>query len=582
MLLLGSLLSIVVEACNGEAASAGTRYFGTTTPRHGPEEVWTNLMSEPEWIDPGKCSDNVGGTLIMNAFAGLTQTHPQTLQPMPDVASDWDVSADGRQYVFHLRPTCWSDGTPLTARDFEYSWKRVLARDTASKYAAFLYPLKNAEAYNQGKLADTEVGVRALDDLTLEVTLENPLPYFLDLTAYYTLAPVPRHVIERLLREGKNPDLWTRVDNIVSNGPFNLAEWTFRQHIVLEKNPRYWAADQVKLQRIRLSMVDSQNTVLNLYEAGELDHLGISQLPAEFLDHLKRYADFRSTPQLATYFYWFNTRAKPVDDPWVRRALSMAVDRASLVRYVTRGGQVPTADMVPDGLAGYAGLHTPIFDPEGARQSLTRAGYGPDHPMPPITLRYNTSEGHKQIAEAIQQMWKKNLGIDVQIENQEWKVYLNSVTGGDFQVARMGWIGDYPDPDTFLELLVTGNGNNHSNWSNERYDQYLRRANQTQNQGQRRALLRQAEALAIEEAPILPIYVSTRSELVKPYLMGYFANSQSRFLFRYWSIDQRWYDGVPTARLPDPPPPVPLLRQRDDAFPRSRAGSSAGALEVAP
>jgi oligopeptide transport system substrate-binding protein len=562
----------------GACERSETGYYGTTKPLHGPDEVWTNVGAEPEYIDPGKCADAPGGMLITNLFAGLTQAHPKTLQPMPDIAYGWDASQDGLTYTFYLRDAVWSDGVALTAHDFEYAWKRVLARETASRYAMFLYPLKNAEAFNQGRVASSEVGVRAVDDHTLEVTLEDPLPYFLELTTFYTLMPVPRHVIERLEREGRNPDLWTRVENIVSNGPFRLAEWKFRQHMILEKNARYWDAEHVRLRRVRLLMVESSNTGLNLYEAGEIDHIGQATLPAEFLDHLSKRADFISGPSLTTYFYWINTKQKPLDDVRVRQALSLAVDRESLVKYVTRGGQIASADLVPDGVAGYRGLGRPLFDPARARALLAEAGYGPGHPVPTITLRYNTQEQHKQIAEAVQQMWKTHLSVDVQIENQEWKVYLKTLQATEFQLARMGWIGDYADPNTFLELLITGNGNNHSNWSNPEYDALLRRANRTQARVQRLAMLRQVEALGMEQVPLLPLYTYTRSELVKPYLMGHFNNFQSRLLMKHWWIDARWYDGVPEQRLPNTPPPLAMPQPR---VPRSPEQSPA-ALEAAP
>jgi oligopeptide transport system substrate-binding protein len=551
------LLSLALAACALGCDPEPSRYFGTTKPRHPPDEVWTNLGSEPEWIDPGKCSDSAGGTVIFNVFAGLTQSHPQTLQPMPDVAERWDVSADGRTYTFHLRPSVWSDGVALTAHDFEYAWKRVLDRATASKYASFLFPIENAEAFNRGEVGAAAVGVRALDDLTLQVTLAAPLPYFLQLTSFYTALPVPRHLIERLAREGKNPDLWTRAENIVSNGAFTLAEWNFRKDMLLAKNPRYWDAAHVRMRRVRLAMIDSANTTLNLYESGELDTIGTSALPSEFMDHLSRYADFERKPSLMTYFFWINTKRKPLDDVRVRRALNLAVDRRALVEFVTRAGQLPSADLVPEGLAGYRGPHTPIFDLAAARKLLAEAGYGPGRPLPKITLLYNTSEGHKQIAEAVAQMWKHNLGIEVELENQEWKVYLKTLKALDFQVARMGWVGDYADPYTFLELLTASNGNNHSNWSDPEYEALLRRANATLDRDARLALLSRAEALAMAAAPMVPIYVATRSELVKPYVMGHFINYQQRLLFKYWWIDTRYYDGVPAHRLPNTPPPLP-------------------------
>jgi oligopeptide transport system substrate-binding protein len=531
---------------------------------------------------------------------------------MPDVARSWDVSADGRSYRFHLRKTTWSDGRPLTAHDFEYSWKRVLDPATASKYGSFLYPIEHGEAFNRGavvldgvspgtnaqaieqalaKVAKVErvalvpqqqravvflagvdeqpelrkkavaalngrelagarvratiadhsmVGVRALDDATLDVRLENPLPYFLDLISFYTAMPVPRHVIEELEKRGLNPDLWTRVEHIVSNGPFVLEQWKFRQYLVVRRNRRYWDDLHTKLERVRLAMVESANTALNLYEAGELDYTGSGALPAEFMNHLQRFGDYQRKPFLGTYFLWFNTRATPLTDVRVRRALSLAVDRESLVEHVTRGGQIATADLVPDGVGGYQGLRRPLFDPRRARALLAEAGYGAARPLPPITLSYNTSEGHKQIAEAVQAMWRKHLGIRAEIENQEWKVYLSTLKQMNFQVARMGWIGDYPDPYTFLELVTRGNGNNHSNWTHPEYERLLREANLTRDRSARYALMRRAEALLMDEAPVLPLYVYTWSELGKPYLMGHWLNYQHRELFKYWWIDRRW------------------------------------------
>jgi ABC-type oligopeptide transport system substrate-binding subunit len=549
-------IAVALGACEQRSNSGGIRYYGRTKPRHPAGEIWTNLNSEPEWIDPGKCSENNGSTVITNLFAGLTQPHPMTLRPMPDLAHTWEVSPDGRTYTFHLRPSSWSDGVPLTAHDFEYSWKRALARETASRYASFLFPLKNAEAFNQGKLPGSSVGVRALDDLTLRVELDDPLPYFLYLTNYPTMLPVPRHVIERLAKRGLNTDLWTRPEWIVSNGPFTLSGWTFRRSMTLSKNPLYWDRESVKPTTVRLVMVDSSNTVLNLYQTADLDYIGPNTgLPSEFIDHLKTFGDFRRNAELAVYFFWFNVSAPPVDDARVRRALSLAVDRDSLVKYVSRGGQAPTADLVPDGLAGYRGLRSPTFDPEAARKLLAEAGYGPQRPLPAITLRYNTAEQHKQLAEAMQQMWKKHLGVDVQIENQEWKVYLKSLQAKEFQIARFGWIGDYPDPYTFLELLAGNNGNNNSNWSDPRYDRLLRQANASVDRDVRLSLLREAERLAMQAAPLLPVYVYMRSELVKPYLMGLFSNLQKRTMMKYWWIDERWYDGVPVRRLADEPPP---------------------------
>jgi oligopeptide transport system substrate-binding protein len=621
-------------AASGGCTRGGEGYYGTIEPKHGPDEIWTNLGSEPEYIDPGKSSDHTGGTVILNLFAGLLQPHPVTLEPMPDIAERFDVSPDGMTYTFHLRKTSWSDGTPLTAADFVWSWRRVLDPQTASKYASFLYPVRYGEMFNSravlvrglGDMPEAElkalveqtakvdslrmapelggafvlvagdddarklareklvhalngvnvggralsasvatgdvVAVRAADPQTLVVDLEAPIPYFLNLLCFSVTCPVPRHVLERLAKAGESTDLWTRKENIVSNGPYVLAEWKFRQAMVFERNPKYWDAANVRTKRIRLSMVESYNTVLNLYEAGELDSIGNQAgIPFEFMDTLKKTGDFSQAPVNTVYFYWVNTKAPPLDDARVRNALRLAIDRVSLVEHITRGGQVPTADIVPNGLAGYEGPHSPPFDKERAQKLLAEAGYGPNRPLPQITLTYNTSEGHKQLAEAIQAQWKENLGISVAIENQEWNVYLRNLKAYNFQLARLGWVGDYPDPFTYLELLTTASGNNHSHWSNPKYDELLRRANLQTVPAERMALLKQAELMAIDEAPLIPVYVYTRSELNKPYLRGNVINFENRHLLKWWWIDTRWYDGVPATKLDHRFPPRPELAQ---------------------
>jgi oligopeptide transport system substrate-binding protein len=402
------------------------------------------------------------------------------------------------------------------------------------------------------------VGVHAQDDRTLVVDLEAPLPYFLHITKYYTAMPVPRHLLAKLAREGVDPELWTRPEHIVTNGPFLLAEAKFRQHVRLDKNPRYWDAAHVKLQHIRLLMIESYNTALNMYQAGELDSIGpATALPSEFLSRLRQQRDFVSAPYMSLNFYWVNTRVPPLDNVLVRRALSLAIDRQKLVDHVLQAGQVPSADVVPDGLGGYTGLRSALFDPERARALLREAGFGPERPLPPITVRYNTSESHKQVAEAVQAMWREHLGVRVEIENQEWKVYLKSLETRDYQLGRFGWIGDYPDPFTFLELFTSHNGNNRSGWRSADYDALLARANQRRDPTERLALLRQAEQQVTAELPVLPLYVYTRAELVKPYLRGHVLNFENRYMFKHWWIDERWYDSVPNTERPHGFPPIP-------------------------
>ena len=591
------------------------RFYGTTKPRHGPDELWSNAGNEPEYIDPGKTSDAVGGELATNLFAGLVQFHPKTQAPLPDIAQSWTVHEGGRRYVFSLRETTWSDGVPLTAEDFVYSWRRVVDPATRAKYSSFLYPIVNAEAVNQRALRlsatdsdalertvrasfpkdrvqrdgettllfgesgpdalgialkqsaaaklpgfavhrveANELGVKALSPHQLEVRLTTPIPYFLSLLAFYTMRPVPKHVVEKFKDKGADGQLWTRPKNIVSNGAYLLKEWKFRQYMWIEKNPRYWDAKNVQMKRVRLAMVENHNTTLNLYKAGELDTVGRSSLPAEFVDHLRGFEDHLSYPQLGTYFYWLNVKEPPMDNIHLRRALWMAIDRDSLTKFVTRGGQIPSPDVVPRGLAGYEGVGSKSFQPAAAKAELEQAGYSNPADVPTITLIYNTSEGHKQVAEAIQQMWKQHLGVRVEISNQEWKVYLKRLQGMDFQIARMGWIGDYADPFTFLELFSSANGNNHSNWKNAEYDALLRKANRTLDPKARLEVLREAELKLMSELPAIPIYTYARSEMLKPYVLGHFPNSQDMHPFKYMRIDERFYDGVPSTPAPNDPP----------------------------
>lgn len=691
------LAALALGGCSSEPKSG---YYGTTSPRHSPNVLWTNNGTEPEYIDPGKCSDSAGGFVARNLFAGLTQPHPKTLEPMPDIAAGWEVSDGGRVYTFYLRQTAWSDGHPVTAEDFEYAWKRVLDPKTGSKYANYLYMLRGGEAFNRralrvtglpqeigagevealfakqvpvarvelreqpraayvyvdatqesgadkaararerrqnrerarryfdgrtvtfparpsgaaagseqtleakaqtarndaepaaaqgsgraassgadGPSGDTEtnargdsmraaaatlkvrvadasvVGVDALDERILRVTLRNPLPYFLDAIHFYTTLPVPKHVIESLEQDGKNPDLWTRPEHIVTNGAFTLSEWKFRQYMRFEKNPRYWDADRVKLDAVKVLMVQNANTSLNLYEAGHVDWNGQnSSLPNEFMAHLEEFEDFHRSPYLGVYFYWFNTEAEVVKDPRVRKALSLAVDREAVVEHVTQGGQIPSATLVPEGLGGYEALDEPLFAPDKARQLLAEAGYPDGAGIGDITLIYNTSEGHKQIAQAVQQMWRKHLGIRVNIENQEWKVYLKNLAMMEFQIARMGWIGDYPDPYTFLGLVSGSSGNNHSNWSSERYDALLRQANATADPQERLQMLRRAEKLMLAAQPLLPIYTYTRSDMWKPYLRGLWSNVQNIHPLKWISIAANCCAERDPATVPNPVP----------------------------
>ncbi len=608
------------------------RWFGTVRLPHGTDELWLNNGAEAESLDPGRISGAVGGELAYNLFAGLARWHPQTLVPEPELATGYEVSDGGRRYRFRLRPSTWSDGAPLGAADFEWSWRRVLDPATGSRYASLLYLIENGAAFNQRALMVTgtssaalgaieavarraatvervewsprppavvifaggegearrtgreavraaldgrplgdarlsvrtasasDVGVRAVGPLELEVRLTAPYPFFVSLLPFYVLRPVPRHLLERLAGTGVDPELWTRPEHIVSNGAYLLKQWRFRQELRFEANPRYWDAASVRTPKVRVAMVESYNTALNLYRAAEMDWIGTNtSLPAEFMDHLTRYEDFGRAPKLSVYWFWLNTTRPPLDDVRVRRALSLAVDRRSLVEHVMRAGQVPTADVVPDGLAGYQGLGRPIFDPERARALLVEAGFPGGAGFPKLSLSYNTSEAHKQIAEAIQAMWQRELGVDIELQNQEWKVYVDQLEGLGFDIARLGWSGDYADPYTFLEVFTRHNGNNHSGWSDPEYESLLARANQESEPGVRMGLLREAEARLADASPVIATHVYTRSYLKKPYLRGFWRNYLDWHPWRTMWIDPR---GAERAAEDPPPTPRPFVVER--------------------
>lgn len=573
------------------SCQAESEWYGTSKPKHGPRELWVNNVSEPEWIDPGKCSDAVGGTVITNTFEGLLAPSPETMQPEPGVAERFERSADGKVYTFFLRADAkWSDGTPVTSRDFAWSWARVLDPATGAKYADEMFVIENGDAFHTRALVidaataqlagiekelgaiakvekvrardaatafvfaadaaareallaspaakrlgarvadETVLGLETPDDRTLRVTLQDPIPYFTQkITTLYTFYPVPRHVLERLAAAGKSTDLWTRPEHIVSNGPFVLAEWKFRREMVFTKNPHYWARDGVRLDKVVARMIDSNTTALQMYKAGETDFTGENaSLPAEYIPMLSTKKDYFVSPWLATYFYWINVEAPGVSDPRVRRALNLATDKHALVTHVTKQGQIPATSVIKGGLGGYEQLDADGYDPEKARALLVEAGFPGGKGLPPIDILFNTNDIHRAIAEAIQEMWRRELGIDVRLRNQEWSTFLSDLNEKQFQIARLGWIGDYPDPYTFLSIFQSDSGNNRSNWKNPEFDRLLERSNAETDPVKRLAIMREAEALVMRDLPMIPLYFYTRSRLVKPYVHGIHSNFLDR------------------------------------------------------
>jgi oligopeptide transport system substrate-binding protein len=363
--------------------------------------------------------------------------------------------------------------------------------------------------------------MKALDPYTLQVTLENPTPFFLALLYHQSLYPVPRKVIEKFGAK------WTRPENMVSNGAFELDKWEMNKVISVKPNPYFWDKSRVVLTQVNFFPIQQLDTEEKMFRAGKLDIT--NEIPLEKIPYWQKDSSgvYQQFPYLGMYWYLINVTKAPLNNKKVRQALALSIDRTALVKYVLRGGQLPGVEFVPPGTGGYQPVpHLPanLSQLAKAKELLKEAGYPDGKGLPPIELLYNTSEGHKKIAEALQEMWKKNLGIDVRLYNQEWKVFLDSQSTMNYQMSRLGWIADYNDPNTFLDQFMTGNGNNHTGWSNKTYDKLIESAGKETNRAKRFALFQKAEALMADELPAIPIYVYTRLYLKNPAVQGWYNN----------------------------------------------------------
>ena len=458
---------------------------------------------EPQTIDPGTLTGQLEGRLAKALFEGLYTYGPDGTV-VPGVAENYQLSEDGLIYTFFLRSNArWSHGEPVTAFDFEASWRRVLEPATASKYAEILFFIENAEAFNKGELDDfSQVGCKALDAKTFRVKLHTPAAFFLDLVAFTTFLPV------HLPTVNKYGDAWIKPEHMVCNGPYQMKRWLINDRIELQKNEAYWNKDSVYFNRIDALAVSSASTAMNLYLTGQADLiLDKNLIPGMLMADLRQREDIHIYNYLATYFYRFNVTRPHLKDQRVRLALALSVDKQEIVERITRGGESIARSICPPGMPTY---HLPqglSYNPERARELLVEAGYPKGEGFPRTEILYNKSELSEQIAIEIQSMWKKELGIEVELRIQEWANYLYSLDQLDYDIARSTWVGDYVDPNTFLDCFVTGRGNNRTGWSHEVYDQLLQQAGQISDKKERSALLLQAEQILVEEeVAVLPLY----------------------------------------------------------------------------
>lgn len=516
---------------------------GCAGPASQPQGDIINVGNgaEPEGLDPHIVTGVPEHHILITLFEGLVRMNPKTLEPIPGVAERWEISDDGREYTFHLRSGAqWSNGDPVTAHDFTYAWRRILTPSLGAEYAYMLYPMKNAQAYNEGTLTDfAQVGCEAVDDHTLKVTLDYPTPYFFQLQCHYSWFPIHQKTIEQFGAMDDRASKWTRPGNLVGNGPYVLTRWVPNSVIEVRPNPHYWNAQSVRNGGIDFYPINDELAEERMFRAGEL-HITENVPPAKVPEYRKNNPEvLRIDPWIGAYFYRVNTNRPPLDDKRVREALAMAIDREAITSKIMQAGETPAYFLTPPDTAGYTCKSRIPYDPERARQLLAEAGYPGGKGFRTIDILYNTMDRHQMIAEAIQQMWKQTLGIDVTLTNQEWKVYLNSTSNAvmDFDLARAGWIGDVVDPINFLECFTTGNGNNRTGWGDADYDALVQQAREQNDPARRNALYQQAETLLLDEVPILPIYHYTRAYLIQPNVRGFQGNVLAYYTYQDVYLD---------------------------------------------
>jgi oligopeptide transport system substrate-binding protein len=465
--------------------------------------------AEPESLDPAIITGQPEMRIVQGMFEGLTRLDPKTGGAIPGLADHWEISTNACIYTFHLRTNLtWSTGEPITADDVVYSWIRALDPLTASDYAGQLYFLKHGEDFNAGKIKDAaQVGVRALDRFTVQVELNQPTAFFLDLCAMPVMSVVPRRTIE------KYGDAWIKAQPLPVSGPYELSFWRLNDRVRLHKNPRYWDAANTQSEWIDILPTAAANPALNLYESGQADIVWDKDLvPTELLDVLLKRPDFHTFNYLGTYFFRFNVTHKPFDDPRVRRALALSIDKDRLLKRITRAGEEKASTIVPSGTAHYTSPPGLGYDPNLARQLLAEAGFPGGKGFPHFQYMFNAAAGgaakmHEKIAIELQQMWRQELGIEMELRHLETKVFYNALDHLEYDLSRSSWIGDYNDANTFLGCFVTNDGNNRTGWSNERYDSLVRKANSQTDAQTREKLLQEAEALLVrDEVPIVPLY----------------------------------------------------------------------------
>ena len=533
---------IALPACNkgsngaGSSTSSGGGSTSPSTPSGGtgPAEAESILVvcvgPDPDTIDPALNSSVDGATMIIHGFEGLYSLDKNGI-PIPGQAESVDISADGTLYTFHLRSGLkWSDGSPLTANDFVYSWQRAIDPDTAADYE---YMFDIIAGYDDG-----ELDVKAVNDTTLEVRIIARTPYFLELTAFPTFFPVKEDIVEA------NGEAWaTKPETYIGNGPYRMIEWVPASHIVYEKNPNYWNFDALGTDQLKFVLMDDDNAILAAYNSGEL--IFIDSVPNDEIEALRDRDDFYIMGQLGTYYVSFNTQVTPLDNPKFRQALTLAIDRDFITKNIGKAGQVNAGAFVAIGISdaapgsSFREVGGDYYDPspEGFAGNLAKAKeliaeLYPNGNIPTLEYIYNTSTGHQLIAEALQQMWSE-IGVTVTLESQEWSVFLNTRKNGEYQIARNGWLNDYNDPIGMLDLWITDSGNNDAQWSNAAYDEKISQAKSMSDPVARMKVLHEAEDIIFAEWMLAPIYYYVDIFMINNDINGFYASPLGYKYFMY-------------------------------------------------
>ena len=509
-----------------------------TGPALAAGELRIANSGEPDTLDPHHVSGVWENRIVGDVLMGLT-TEAADGSVIPGAAESWEVSDDGTVYTFTLRDHDWSDGTPVTAEDFVFALRRILDPAEAAEYASLLYTIKNARALNEGAMEGMEqLGVEAVDDRTLQITLENSTPYFVEQLTHYTAFPIPKHKVEELGED------WIKPGNLVGNGPYTAAEWLPNSHVKLVKNDAFYDADNVSIDTVWYYPAEERNAATKRFRAGEIDVQ--YDFASEQIDWLKENLpeQTRISPWLGIYYYAFNTTKPPFDSQPVRHALALAIDREAITDKILRTGELPGYSFVPPGTGSYG---EPSFVDwkdmpyeervAKAKELMAGAGYGSDNPLR-TQLRYNTSENHKKIAVAVAAMWKQ-LGVETELFNTEVKVHYNDLQEGNFEVARAGWIADYNDPQNFLYLMETSTGvQNYARYSSPEYDRLMDESDAAADAKERNALMHEAEAVAMQDLPNIPIYYYVSKDLVADHVAGWVDNTKDIHRTRWLSVER--------------------------------------------